>query len=826
MTDASVASELQSAGDLDRKAQVRVSLEVVRLLSMQLYSSPLKAIEELVVNAWDADASRCWVRVSESDADAPVVVLDDGEGMDATALADLWHVGHSLKRDDDWVRRHRRRQIGKFGIGKLATYALGRQVTYASRHGGEVRSVSLDFDRLLSSSTGNGTSEPIDLDVLRTDPTRLADDGPFGAAVHALGLEPSQLLDGTIQTWTLVIIERLRDERPPIKHGRLRWVLETAMPLAPDFELALNGSRVESAKDLDADWVVDFTVAQLDAERVKELASTTGIEWEVRGESLVNARHPDGIRGRVRVAAQSLYYGKSIDLGRSHGIFVRVRNRLINEDDPLFGATPLSFTTFYNLHAVIEADDLDENLKAPRDDVEQGLARSDISALLRQLFNQARDRYERVLAEREEQEKRKREGVREYVAPRLLERPLADALLMRPSTERGSAWLHVDPGAPGVADQLVEDLYADPPKARPYSYRTSTLGPNNPFVRFLPESSEFILNEDHPLVLEFWENPSSRRLLRVVATAEALLEVYLRDSGLRPEETQLLLGRRDELLRSLASAHQYSLRSLAKALRDARNDERDLEVAVVAALRALGFVTQQVSGSGEPDGTAHYTAHDAGPAFTLEAKSSASVPSLGAIDFAGLRSHADAHKADGCLLVAPAYPGLFGELTQSSRRARQERVSCWTIEDLASVVENAEARHVNADRIREIVLGAFSPGDVRRRVKKLLGTPAWTQRELARAVLSALAGLEGKMSGSPRDISMIATAISLGTLESVEVDDVRAVVLELAHASRGMLYLADDGKVFVRGSLEELRRRVASHVDEDAAPRRGSPFMK
>ena len=38
---------------------VRLSNEIVTLRSSQLYQSPLKAIEELVVNAYDANASEC-----------------------------------------------------------------------------------------------------------------------------------------------------------------------------------------------------------------------------------------------------------------------------------------------------------------------------------------------------------------------------------------------------------------------------------------------------------------------------------------------------------------------------------------------------------------------------------------------------------------------------------------------------------------------------------------------------------------------------------------------------------------------------------------------
>jgi hypothetical protein len=54
---------LTEAGTPRPDVSVRVSREIVTLLSEQLYSSPLKAIEELVVNSFDADATECRLAV-------------------------------------------------------------------------------------------------------------------------------------------------------------------------------------------------------------------------------------------------------------------------------------------------------------------------------------------------------------------------------------------------------------------------------------------------------------------------------------------------------------------------------------------------------------------------------------------------------------------------------------------------------------------------------------------------------------------------------------------------------------------------------------------
>jgi hypothetical protein len=61
-----IFERLQSSGQKQSDLRVRISNELVQLLSDQLYQSPLKAIEELVVNAYDAGAKICRLFVPDS----------------------------------------------------------------------------------------------------------------------------------------------------------------------------------------------------------------------------------------------------------------------------------------------------------------------------------------------------------------------------------------------------------------------------------------------------------------------------------------------------------------------------------------------------------------------------------------------------------------------------------------------------------------------------------------------------------------------------------------------------------------------------------------
>lgn len=608
------------------------------------------------------------------------------------------------------------------------------------------------------------------------------------------------------------------------------------MPLESDFRLYLNGARVASSKER-YERLVHFTIDELEDDRIRDLSLVTNEPWTRIEGGLRSRSFPSGVTGEVYVTRRSLYAqgGKSEDLGRSHGFFVRVHNRLINENDPLLGARPLSFGTWYRFAAIVEASDLHKYVTASRDDVKHSEAKGKLRELLIQLFNQARDGRTALLKKREDANRRRREGARDYVSTELVERPIADALVVdaaspdrHPEESRAKhGWKLLEPVTDIAELQgLVEQLYMAERSSRRYTFKYSASGPLSPVARLDPRTATFVVNEDHQLVREFADKAEGRRLLESLIVAETLLEVYLRAADIDTAIVVDLLDRRDSLLRSLAMDESYSLHALAASLREAKNNASDLEVALVGALRALGFGARHIGGSGTPDGLATYIIHGVeGKSFTLEAKSSGDVPSLGHLDFAGLSSHYHAIEADGCLLVAPSYPGGDSTVSEVSRRARELQVSCWTIEQLAQVVEAAERRHITAPRVQAIVLNSYGPADVSLQVNGMLAEPGFDHMDLYRAVIAALVNLEPRLRGTPRNVYLLAAEISRDPdFRAVDTPDIQRALADLARASSGMLHVTDENEVFVLGSLDELRRRTAGLTGDPAPPRRLGTF--
>jgi hypothetical protein len=85
---------IEALGKHRKNIPVALSTRFLEHFSEQLYSSPNKAFEELVANAWDANARSSYIFLPEDSSapDASVYVLDDGESMDDAGLEDLWKV--------------------------------------------------------------------------------------------------------------------------------------------------------------------------------------------------------------------------------------------------------------------------------------------------------------------------------------------------------------------------------------------------------------------------------------------------------------------------------------------------------------------------------------------------------------------------------------------------------------------------------------------------------------------------------------------------------------------------------------------------------------
>ena len=815
---------LESLGQpIQDPVPVTLSPELIGLLSDQLYRSPSKAIEELVVNAYDADATEARVAIEEVAAGRQkIAVFDDGFGMTYDGIADLWKVGRPKSR---WTlgKHAERKQIGKFGIGKLSTYAIASRVTYITKSYDGILAVNIDYQSF--TSRPDTTTTRVRLPVRQIPSVEdLFQDSVFPSVSEHLDLSSSVLAQQ--DSWTLVLLEELKDKARSMKLGRLRWVLSTAMPLGSDFRLTLNGDRIESSKET-YETVVNFEVADLPASRIRALHKKTGDQWYMDGQRLTSESFPSGISGHILVTRRSLM-GKSDDLGRSEGFFVHVRDRLVNQEDARFGLHELSHATLNRFRAQIHIDDLDKAITANRESMEDVDTYRKAQMVLNEIFNEARQRYE----EYEDSQRKKTPGEREedqnWVPERLVELPTADALIGYSRDHEGAdadeSWMYLNVARDADADQLARKLYSQARRESPYTYGYAARGRSERLVEFDVENMMFTLNQDHELTIAYANDPMSQRLLHDFATAETLLEVYLREAGVAPHVVGEILERRDLLFRGLADAQMFSLDSLSDYIRRSADSVHDLEIGVVAGVRALGFVAKHLVGADEPGGIARFIDYPEGEqSISLEAHLPGDSTLNDALDFDSISQHVSTVSATGCLLVVPGYSHEDSE--RVSQLANANRVSCWTVQQLAKVVASAEARHIGARQILDVVLSRFEPKDVEAAVEELLESSVGETRELYVAILQALQDMEGRVVDARRDIKMIANELSrMDEFDAVTVAQVHRAVSEMVTASRRGLLLRDNQDVVLNVSHEELARRVEAVTHRPGSPRRRGNF--
>ena len=809
-----IANAINNFDEFGKPIQVTPSNALVNIVSDELYQSPAKAIEELVVNAYDADASECrlYVPVPSGSGENFAVVFDNGCGMDRDGLVNLWQIGRSTKREKEIELRSRRKQIGKFGVGKLAVNAIANRLTYITRNNSnEILSVTTKFDSFSDLNTDQYS--PINLSVRHIK--NLAEFFNMSYIPVILQKIDISLEDlSETESWTIAILEDLKDKARSITKGRLGWVLRTAMPLGDSFRLYFNSERVRSSKE-DIKGVINFDVKDLPETRLKSLREKTGENWSVEGDSLISDSFESGISGTVKVTEKSLYTqgSKSDDLIRSHGFFIYVRERLIDESDPLFGMKPMIYRVVNRLRAEIKADDLDQGLKVSRETVEQSSKKRKFQDLLRAICNEADSRYEEWKQNNESSQDQPKNGTKDIRAPREIEYPTADFLTYRKTDSQGTEaddnFFYIEDIDPNTSefDELIQALYTTNARQK-FRYEYDHYGHIGRLVKYNPQSSTFLLNLDHEIVLAYAHDKASKRLLEDFVTAEALLEIYFSNANKLPTyDVGDVLEKRDSLLRKLVREEAYSNRAIAQFLRDAATNPADLETRLVSAVRAIGLNAKHISGKGQPDGLARLN----GQRITLEAKSTESgkPPSVVTIDFAGLRSHMRQSKAAGCLLVAPAYPGQTKEDNEVAERSQENKISCWTVEQLATFVEDIERRQFTARDLLDIVLNCYKPGDVTTKLEEI-ASRAVKNRSLYGAVWEALQSLEDSMTNEPPTVIMIRTL--LVTLNSefrgFGEEDVVNAIQEMSGLTHRGIVLNDKNEVLLQISLDELKNRL------------------
>jgi hypothetical protein len=726
--NASVAPHL-AVGRVEKSFEVGLTYRLVELFSEGLYTSANKAFEELVTNSFDAGAQHVQVlHPSDPTAqDAAIAVIDDGEGMNALGLEQLWQIGSSQKRTLRFLPLNRT-QIGKFGIGKLATYVLANELTYICKATDRsYHATTMDYTRLDSAATDSLTStKRVRLELRKLSEQDARDGLAQWLSLPALQKWKTKLFGAkAAPSWTVAILSSLKPKANEIEHGRLKWLLRTALPLRDDFGIWFNGEQLAASKETKpriGTWRLGAEI-----NKVPKPAPTAEIEArEDTKEAATSASrfglfHPQ--LGRLTGYAEGfkdiLTEGKSKALGRSYGFFVYVRGRLVNVDDEYFGidSNLLRHGVFSRFRMVVNADALDSELQSTREALRDGPRIRTMRNVLHGVFNSIRSKIEEGI---ESEEPAKRIGRRVAGTPGTLTRkPLVALAAAVLAGEINSRYISVPPGlSTAEREPFLKALAARLDSEAGFVTAidlTTALSPDDPIAVYDTSTSALQLNVLHPFVGTFigeFSSTARRQPLELFALSEVLLEAHMLQTGVEIDQIGEVLETRDALLRVLARrTGRRTAVLISRDLSDARNDKRQLEIELVAAFESLGFEASHIGGSGNPDGAAHahLSATEKGQArrysVSLEAKSTeedGKIVSAKAVGVADVVRHRKKIGADHAVVVGAAFPttpkaGEPRALVDSildDKKNTKKTITLIRIDDLARLVRIAPGRQL------------------------------------------------------------------------------------------------------------------------------------
>ena len=566
-----------NSGTEIREIPVRISYEIIQLFSEGLYQSPNKAIEELVCNSYDANAERVHILLPEppegsTSIDAPLWVIDDGYGMDEEGFRRLWSIAYSEKSNAD--PSNGRAPIGQFGIGKLAAYVLARRLTHISRVNGRLLMTSMDFNAVTGHQFEDSSPVPVSLREVDEQTAQ-----GYLAEIKARDRNAWDLMfhkTKKSETWTAAALSDFKDLYQRLRSGRLRWVLSSGLPLVSNFEMWLDGDRVESSK--------------VNLQPIKTVSI---------GEDLPDIGRIDGT---ASIFAKRLTEGKSDQLGRSHGFFVRVRERVINLEDELFGVDALNHAAWSRFSLEVAADGLRNHLLSSREGVRDSDAIRAFRDVLKNAFNECRTAYE-AWARRQNQEIDIERLLAEAPSTHVTD-PLINRVLRVLETQAESFYIETAPRPDNDHPSEWLSSFEDDVRKQPFTNpKFSDEGADAPALRYRPDTRGLFVNRNHPFVDKLTFGGKQQTLAKLFAYSELLLECQLEDNGVNRPAIAGLLENRDRLLRIISGYGETTASEVIRSLSVAKQNSDALEVAVGKAFQALGFDYERKGGNDSgPDG--------------------------------------------------------------------------------------------------------------------------------------------------------------------------------------------------------------------------------
>tara|TARA_R110000744_G_scaffold380488_1_gene501457 strand:+ start:3189 stop:5648 length:2460 start_codon:yes stop_codon:yes gene_type:complete len=678
---------------------VHISYRIIELFSAGLYSSPNKAFEELVSNSYDAlaDSVAVYLPVDSLNENATMWVCDNGASMGKSGLKDLWLIGQSLKNG---VEQTERPYIGKFGIGKLATYILTYKLIYICKTDEGFFSVEMDFRDIKD-----------DTDEIKLDEIELAEEDVIKLIEPFIKVQGREMLpfklwgEGAEKSWTFTIMTDLKPKVAEIKEGRLKWILSTALPLNPGFKLYFNGDEIKSSKEK-VDPLKTWVFGDDDNVVTKNSEYSAGKDEE---STYVDLPSLKGVRGCLELYDDSLVKGKSQDWGRSNGIFLTIRKRLINIDDPLLGMPAMTHGVFNRSRILVEADGLNDYITSTRESIKDSVAFTELKRYISRKFSEAREFY---FSKLQDEELRSRASYKiAHAAGSMSRRPLLVAAKKFFAGDVSKLILTDIPENLTVEqkNEIIESLEKDLTSEEGIIKDVIwvALKPEHPMAKLDLITGIASINLMHPFFANFIEDLKNPLPFQLFALTEILTEVSLIEQGVAEDDIKEIIFRRDNILRELTFSDKQNAPAVANLIKATLDDPDGLEDSLTKSFTTLGFETTPLGGNGKPDGIATaYLEHKTSSEnykITFDAKSTKKERIMASTaHISGVDRHRKDYDANYAVVVAIGFQGAEDPNSAVNKEAKNLKVNLIKAEDLINLILLAGPKQLGLKELRPL----------------------------------------------------------------------------------------------------------------------------
>lgn len=130
------------------KYSITLSLNILNHLGINLYSNIPAVLSETVANAWDADAELVEINIDEKKK--TITVADNGHGMTEDDLNKKFlSVGYMRRENGEATTpKHKRRVMGRKGIGKLSLFSIANTIEVQTIKGKEKSGLIMQLDKI------------------------------------------------------------------------------------------------------------------------------------------------------------------------------------------------------------------------------------------------------------------------------------------------------------------------------------------------------------------------------------------------------------------------------------------------------------------------------------------------------------------------------------------------------------------------------------------------------------------------------------------------------------------------------------------------------